>query len=244
MSHVSSPSSADSRSRRRASLHEAPSPRSDRSKTHAKPGDRKASKSVIDDHETHAESHCNEDPAATMDGENATCDADVIVGDIIRQLHTGELNANELPTDVRRACVRHMTDEGYTAFDIAAALQVTDRTVHRDRAALRQANAVAPTLELGDELLGEMQRVTYNAIQKLTRLASNHDTPAFARLWASEAMSRVFERFIKMAQSMEYIQTGRGRLRRLNEQQPGFDPLAGPATNVELDVLRRLMKVG
>lgn len=187
------------------------------------------------------------DIALSDDADGQSASPTLPVLQIIRHLNSGQLCATELSIDSRRACVAHMTDEGFSACEIADVLRTTERTVHRDRAALRQFNAIEPNLRLGDEMLGELQRLTCLAIQKLTRLANDHNATPYTRLYAPEAICRVYERFMKMANAMEYLEHGDGRLRELNAKErkasnvhEGHTPLAQPG---ELDVLRRLMMV-
>lgn len=59
---------------------------------------------------------------------------------------------------------------------------MNDRTVRRDREAIRQAGAIAPSAGLGDELLGEFERLVSCSAQRLARLARDPETPAYARL--------------------------------------------------------------
>lgn len=163
--------------------------------------------------------------------------------DIIRQLSRGTLRAEQLSVEMRQQCVAHMTDEGFSSPEIGDVLHISGRTVRRDRAAIRKANAIQPNIRLGDEWLGEMQRLTHNAIQRLTRLANQPDANQYTKLWSNEAITRMYERMMKMANAMEFTQGGRGRLRKQNEKEASFNPYEGPVQPGELDVLRRLMMV-
>ena len=122
------------------------------------------------------------------------------------------LAIEEARTAVHRLC---SSDE-----DTKGSNRKTERTFRRDRAAFRRADACAPDRLLGDELLGEYHAYTLGAITRLVRLARAADTPHYARLWAEEAISRMYDRLIQTARRMGYFPAGQARL----EQQAATDP--------------------
>ncbi len=116
---------------------------------------------------------------------------DIGVARLVQEIHAGRIQADSLSAELRRQCVGHLTIEGCATSDIAALMRVPERTIRRDRAMVRREEAVGPSLTLGDELLGEYQRFTLASVQRLTRMCNAAEEPAYARLWAEEAISRV-----------------------------------------------------
>lgn len=51
----------------------------------------------------------------------------------IQRLRAGDLRASMLDSEDRRACVEHLTAEGYSVAETAQVLGVSDRTISRDR---------------------------------------------------------------------------------------------------------------
>lgn len=131
----------------------------------------------------------------------------------IRRLHAGESSAMDLPMDERHACVAHLTEQGFTSTEIASVLYMNERTVRRDRAGIRRDDAIAPDMRLGDELLGEYHRLLHAGILRLTRRANDRNEPAYVRLWAEEAILRMYQRFIETARKMNYLRDGEERVR-------------------------------
>src|ERR1041385_5889220 len=84
--------------------------------------------------------------------------------ELVRGIREGRLDAGRLGLGPRRRCVDYLTGEGFTAVEVARELGVTERTVRRDLAAVRRRHAVKPRERLGDELLGEFQRVTMDSV--------------------------------------------------------------------------------
>ena len=72
--------------------------------------------------------------------------------------------------------------------------------------------ALRPELGLGDELLGEFEQVTYASVARLTRLARDPGNPPYARLYAEDAASRIYQRFVETARKLSYVEDGAGRL--------------------------------
>jgi hypothetical protein len=134
--------------------------------------------------------------------------------ELIRQIHEGLIDAATLPAAKRRACVSYLTFQGLTTAEIAHVLCISDRSVQRDRFAARRAAALRPDSELGDELLGEFQQLTLGSIQRLIRLSNDPSAPAYARMWAEEAMIRNYQRFLDAAAKHRYFHDGSLRLQR------------------------------
>jgi hypothetical protein len=184
-------------------------------------------------------------PAAAASGEPnprpANPDPDPAA--LIEQLHDGSIEPGQLTGRQRRQCVEHLTEAGFTNEQVARFMRVCVRTVRRDRARLRRLHAVHPGVELGDQLLGEFGRQTDAALQRLTRLATDPNTPAYARLWAEESISRISHRYFEAARRAGYIEGGDRRIRNiLKEQHNQRCRAEGIVPGSREDLLRRIME--
>jgi len=139
---------------------------------------------------------------------------------LLQQIQDESLDPGALTPVQRRDCVAHLHDQAFTTDQIAHVLSITTRSVRRYRAQLRRQGRLAPTLTLGDELLGEYDRIANDCIAQLKRLSQSPTTEPYAQLWATEAISRVYDRFMKMALAMNYLDPGTHRLSRQLEQDP------------------------
>lgn len=153
-------------------------------------------------------------PSGAREGDVVACEADggALSAALIERLHAGTLRAADLPVERRRACVGHLCEEGLTAAETARLMGIGERTVRRDRAALRREAGLEPGRTLGDELLGEFERVVSTSNARLTRLSQDPRTPAYVRLHAEEARVRNYHRLIEMAHRLRYVESGTGRL--------------------------------
>lgn len=184
-----------------------------------------------------------EDPCASAGGagDGGESDREEVTA-LVRGLHDGRVLPGDLSLEMRQRCVDHLTLEGFASGEIAELMKISERTVRRDRAAIRRDHAVEPDLRLGDELLGEFQRIILASIQRLVRLARDPETPAYARLWAEESIVRMYQRLIDTAQRMNYISNGGRRLshhrvndpeeqKRFKEQMKGMMKTVGGSWN-------------
>ncbi len=160
------------------------------------------------------------------------------VAAVLEQLHAGEVAGAALPLELRRRCVEHLTDEAFTTGEIAQVMRISERTVRRDRAALRRAGGVAPDARLGDELLGEFERIVTGAVGRLTRLSRESTSPPYVRLWAEQAMVRIYQRYIETAHRLNYIEDGQRRLRE-QRTESGTDL---QAMHRRMDMVKRLFR--
>lgn len=162
---------------------------------------------------THASSSIPFDISRVRHAPNAEAPPqEMSVDDLIEQVHAGAIDPADVSADDRQRCVAHLTRAGLTAEHIAALFHVNERTVQRDRTAIRRAEAIAPTLSLGDEFLGEFYSELRQCNQNLARLTSDDNQPLHARIWAEEARVRNYKRFLDVADRLGYLEGGKRRL--------------------------------
>lgn len=161
------------------------------------------------------------------------------ITELVRRITDGTVAIDAVPVNLRRACVAHLTIEGFSSTEIASLLKMSDRTVQRDRAAARKDYAIAPDLYLGDELLGEYHRLTMASIQRLTRLARDCDTPPYARLWAEESISRCYNRLLEIAQKLRYVEDGGERMRYHTKTDEGVKARKEEMEAISKEMLRK-----
>ena len=142
------------------------------------------------------------------------------VTELVAAINDGQVSPESLPMAKRQQCVDRLTLDGFSNSDIAELMHISERTVRRDRAAIRRDHAVEPDRRLGDELMGEFQRLILASVQRLVRLANDPQTPAYARLWVEEAIVRNYQRLIDTAHRLHYFENGAQRLREVRLLDP------------------------
>ena len=134
---------------------------------------------------------------------------------LVRDVRQGRVAAACLSSADRRACVEYFTGEGMTAPEIAVVMNVSDRTVRRDRQAIRRANTLRPGKELADEVVGELCSRAESAISRLHRaVRDTGDGPVtpHMRMRAEIAAFRIYRDLVIVLSKLEYIPTGKEQL--------------------------------
>ncbi len=143
---------------------------------------------------------------------------------LIRALQRGEVSGATLGIAERRRVVEHLTLEGYGVAEIAEVLKVVERTIHRDRQAVRAANALEVTPGLAGEVLGQLLAQAEAGAARLSRIARDSAAPAAARVEAERSAWQVRLEAFKAAQSVGFIPTAPTHL--VAQLGPVTDPMA------------------
>lgn len=160
---------------------------------------------------------------------------------LIRALQAGE--AGGLSSDDRRRVVEHLWADGYSASETAEIVKTSERTVLRDRAAIKQANAVRPDEGFIPETVGGLLRQADLTVARLRRIARDKVTPAAVRVEAELGCWTVTRDLVQALQSLGYLPTAprqfQGELTHRTEEAPSYDDL-----QAELDRVERIVSAG
>lgn len=166
-------------------------------------------------------------PPGTPAAQESDSFEDSAAAEVLGRLDQGTLSAESLTVPMRQRCVCHLTHRGYSSSEIASRLKLNQRTVRRYREAARREEAMTPDEQTPREMMGEFRRMTYQSIGLLRRMSYDPQTPAYARLWAQEAIGRTYKRFIDTARSMGYLGDAEGdQTAESTEPRPQLDPEA------------------
>lgn len=125
--------------------------------------------------------------------------------EVIRGVKSGEISGRMLGAEERRRCVAHLVAEGYSVYESAEILKVSERTIHRDKDAIRRANALSQDPALAGEVAGHLLQQADANITALGRIVRDRDTPAAARIDAIKARWQVACQLSERLQSLGYL---------------------------------------
>lgn len=91
----------------------------------------------------------------------------------LNQIGAGRLDPSSLSIESRREIVQYLSARGRDAPEIAQILRVHERTIHRDRKAIREANALEPDPQFTAMMLGQLMSEAEAAAQPLRRISSD-----------------------------------------------------------------------
>lgn len=126
--------------------------------------------------------------------------------EIIRKIHEGTINGDELSPDIRQGCVEYLWQtEGYSAVAIANALHVNERTIKRDKSAIRKRNAQKPSADYALETIGELIQKATSAHEHLMRLSRSSEGSVQEKAQAAYYVWNIINGQAKLLQSMGYL---------------------------------------
>ncbi len=157
---------------------------------------------------------------------------------VIRGLQNGTVIAKNLSITSRRACVEHLTGEGYSVVEIAEILKVSERTVARDRQAIHVANAVQRDPALVAQVVGRLTHETDLSISRMRRVARDKKTAASVKVDAEHRCYQVYSDYIQNLQRLGYLPTAaheiRADLTHHVDHPPSFEETLEELAQLEL----------
>lgn len=131
---------------------------------------------------------------------------EVSVLQILKEIHEGITKGNEVPTDKRQECVEYLwLTRGYTVVEMAKALDVSDRTIKRDKGDIRKRNAQKPSAEYALEKIGEMIQIIDSALGHLVQLSHSSEATVQEKVQAAYDVCGVVQNYAKFLQSLGYL---------------------------------------
>lgn len=127
------------------------------------------------------------------------------VVDLLQGLRQGTITGETLSPDDRRACVAYLMAEGYSVADTAKICQTSDRTIARDRAKIREENAIKRDPSFEPQMVGRLFHDADVAIGRLRRLGRDKSASAAVKVEAERQAWTVFCDLIKILQSLGHL---------------------------------------
>ncbi|MCH8151887.1 MAG: hypothetical protein IH830_05895 [Planctomycetes bacterium] len=159
---------------------------------------------------------------------------------VIRNIQGGGLDPNSLGVEDHRRCVEHLTAEGYSTVEIAEILKVSERTIARDRTAIRQANAIQRDPALVKEMVGQLAQQAETTISRIRRATRERGTPPAVRIEGEKACWTIARDLVQQFQALGYLPSApqeiRGELIHRLDQVPGCDQIQAEVERLELIV--------
>src|SRR5262245_16530407 len=126
---------------------------------------------------------------------------------LIRGVQNGSITPSSVAVKERRLCVAHLTAEGYSVAEIAEILKTSDRTIFRDRGAIRQANSVDASPELTSQMVGTLVTEAESSISRIRRATRAGDVPPAAKIEGEKACWIITRDLIDRLQKLGYLPT-------------------------------------
>ena len=123
------------------------------------------------------------------------------VHSIIQKIKDGLLSIKNVGEEDRLECVDTLRFEGCTVSQIAQALKLSERTIKRYVAILKDSHALAVDENFQKQLLGDITQRVLNSSSYLIRLSRNKETPAQDKIHSEQTACGLLFDLVKLLQS-------------------------------------------
>ncbi len=125
----------------------------------------------------------------------------------LKKLKEGTLDPTSLLREQRKPLVALLMAEGQSTAEIAHLLKISDRTIERDKKALRQDSALPQDPELAPIMAGRLFDEAQLCIQRIRKFQRDSDCPPAAKIEGERACFQITNELIQRLQSMGYVPT-------------------------------------
>jgi len=110
----------------------------------------------------------NENP---LPSDNTACDTEERTLSLLQKIQAGVMDPKCIRPAERRLIVSYLMADGYSTADMAQILKVSDRSIERDKKAIRETNALAADPALVEQMVGRLVLEAELSIQRIRKAA-------------------------------------------------------------------------
>ena len=148
---------------------------------------------------------------------------------LLQQIRDGAISPKSLKAEQRLPLVSLLINEGQSTPEIAQILDVSDRTIERDRKTLREKAALESSHALLGETAGQLASQVELSVQRILQIARDKTVPASVRVEAYRSCVEIRCRSIERLQSLGLLPTAATRfeakLHQAGDQIPDLDTI-------------------
>ena len=143
---------------------------------------------------------------------NTPCDSEERTLSLLQKIQAGTVEPKCIRPAERRLIVSYLMADGYCTADMAQILKVSDRSIERDKKAIRQTNALAADPELVEQMAGRLVCEAELSIQRIRKTARDKNTPQAVRIEAEHRCYQIVSDMITSLQHLGYLPMATARL--------------------------------
>ena len=126
---------------------------------------------------------------------------------LLQKIKDGQFEANSIGKEERKLLVRFLMAEGKSTAEIAHLLKVSDRTIERDKKALREELAITKDPKLVEQMAGMLVYESNLSVQVLRKIQRDKGVSAADKIEAERTNNQNRYQLFKMMQSLGYLPT-------------------------------------
>jgi len=126
---------------------------------------------------------------------------------LLQKIKAGQFKANSIGKAERMLLVCFLMAEGQSTAEIAHLLKTSDRTIERDKKAIREEIAITKDPKLVEQMAGRLMYETELSIQRLRKVQRDKDASPADKIEAERTSNQIICQLIKTMQSLGYLPT-------------------------------------
>ena len=131
---------------------------------------------------------------------------------LLQKVQAGTVDPKCIRPAERRLIVSYLMADGYSTADMAQILKISDRSIERDKKAIREANALAATPELVEQMVGRLRCEAELSIQRIRKAARDKNTPSAVKVDAEHRCYQIVSDMTASMQHLGYLPTATSKL--------------------------------
>lgn len=147
------------------------------------------------------------EPSPSCAPSSSTTDAIGRSLELLAKVRTGAMPGRMLAPADRQALVALLAADGLSSPEIAQILQVADRTIERDRRALRDANRIPKDPRLVEQMVGRLVAEAELSVQRMRRTAREREVDPAIKIDAEHRCFQVVRDLVQSLQRLGYLPT-------------------------------------
>lgn len=127
--------------------------------------------------------------------------------ELLGKVRAGTVAGKDLLPETRQQLVMLLTADGLSTYEIAQVLKVADRTIERDRRAIRDLHAVDKDPQLVRQIVGQLIGEAQLTCQRMRRVAREKDVAPAVKIDAEHRCFQVIDLLTERLQKLGYLPT-------------------------------------
>ena len=132
--------------------------------------------------------------------------------EILQNIKKGSIDPASLSSAQRKLLVLLLMAEGQSTAEIAHLLKVSDRTIERDKQAVRKDNALSHDPEYAGVMAGRLVDEAQICIQRMRKIQRDLNCPPAAKIEAERNCFQILNSLAERLQSLGFLPTAAKRL--------------------------------
>ncbi len=147
---------------------------------------------------------------------------------LLQEIKTGHLAPKSITPVERRVLVSVLMAEGQSTADMAHLLDVSDKTIERDKKAIRQENAIAKDPKFVEQIVGRLVREAETCTQRIRKALRERDATVAEKIDGEHRCFQIANALTERLQSLGYLPTTAQKLEAelVDQRSQGIPTLA------------------